>query len=235
MRIAVAGATGVVGAPLTALLLTRGHQVVRLSRADGVDLVSGDGLPGALDGVEVLVDVASVSTTSAKASAAFFGTVTQRLLDAEAQSGVGHHIALSIVGADVVRGAYYAGKVVQEQLIREGPVPWTILRATQFHEFARQIAERGRMGPLITCPVVATQPIAVQEVAVALADLAEGPPVGHVPDLAGPEQESLVDMVRAYGVATGISTPVVPVTLPGADARLGTQTFADWLNSAAAP
>lgn len=248
MRIAVAGATGTVGSPVSALLVSRGHEVIGLTRADGVDLVTGAGLDGALDGVDVVVDLTSVSTTSAKVSAEFFGTVTRRLLAEETNAGVGHHLALSIVGCDLVGGGYYAGKVLQESLIGKGPVPWTVLRATQFHEFARQIADRGRMGPVIACPVVATQPVAVQEVALALAELAERPPAGRVPDQGGPQVESLVDMVKAYAAARGITTPVIPVTLPGrswsrmrqgsllptAGAHLGDQTFADWLASASA-
>ncbi|MEU3473853.1 NAD(P)H-binding protein [Rhodococcus sp. NPDC006774] len=139
MKLAVAGGTGTVGVHVVEVARQRGHEVVVLSRSAGVDLVSGSGLSDALAGVDAVVDVASTQTISAKESMSFFAAVTRNLLTAEGAAGVGHHVALSIVGIDRAPHSYYAGKVEQERIIRAGTVPWTILRATQFHEFAGQI------------------------------------------------------------------------------------------------
>jgi uncharacterized protein YbjT (DUF2867 family) len=243
MRIAVAGGTGRVGHHVVEIARRRDHDVVVLTRHHGVDLTAGAGVSRALEGVDAVIDVVSVDTLDAKASAAFFEATTRALLDAAAAASVGHHIALSIVGIDRAPHGYYAGKLAQERLIHDGPVPWTILRATQFHEFAAQIFASAKIGPLHVAPKMRTRPIAAAEVAARLVALAEAQPGGRVPDLAGPREESLVDMVRRYARAHGSRAwiPAVPLPgalgraqrdgslLPGPDADLGRQTFADWL------
>jgi uncharacterized protein YbjT (DUF2867 family) len=243
MKIAVAGGTGLVGTRVVSLARDRGFEVVALSRGEGVDLRTGAGLAPALDGVTVVVDVANVQTTSADDSVAFFTATTRTLLDAEAVAGVAHHVALSIVGIDRAPEGYYAGKLAQEKAIEGGARPWTILRATQFHEFAEQIYRRGKMGPLHLAPRARTQPVAAQEVAEHLLRLALGAPAGRTRDLAGPREESLPDMVRAYARAIGSRAwiPSIPMPggfgralrdgslLPGQDAVLGRQTFAEWV------
>ncbi|WP_291057067.1 NAD(P)H-binding protein [Herbiconiux sp.] len=244
MKIAVAGGTGTVGRHVVDLARERGHEAVVLSRGTGIDLVSGDGLARALAGVDAVVDAASVATQSAKVSEEFFGTVTANLLAAEETAGVGHHIALSIVGSDLAPYGYYAGKAVQERLVRAGGVPWTILRATQFHEFAQQLYGRVDLGPIHLVPTMISQPVAAHEVGLRLVELAEASPAGLATDLAGPEVLTMVDMVRAYAAATGGTGPILQIPLPGgfgkamrdgttvagSDADRGTQTFAEWID-----
>lgn len=247
MRIAVAGATGIVGRPTVAALQDAGHDVVAVSRSAGIDVRDVAALADALMGVDAVVDVLSVATLSARTSVEFFTSTTRSLLDAEARAGVRHHVVLSIVGIDRAPHSYYAGKVVQEHLVETGAVPWTILRATQFHEFAAQTFDRGRVGPLHVAPRMRTQPIAAREVGEALAALASGSPRARAGELAGPHEESLVRMVRAYAHANGRSGVVAPIPLPGAFGRaqrdgsllpdatatLGRQTFDEWLAATA--
>lgn len=242
MKLAVAGGTGTVGTHVVEVARERGHEVVVLSRSAGVDLVTGSGLSDALSGVDAVVDVASTQTISAKESTAFFAAVTRNLLTAESAAGIGHHLALSIVGIDKAPYAYYAGKVEQENIVRSGAVPWTILRATQFHEFAAQIRAQTSFGPLTVIPRMVSQPIAAREVAERLIDLAERPPAGRVADLGGPRQERMVEMVRRYARAIGARGLVLEVPIPGAygrsmrdgtlvttnDSDHGLQTFDQW-------
>jgi uncharacterized protein YbjT (DUF2867 family) len=243
MRIAVAGGTGHVGSHVADVARERGHDVVVLTRGRGTDLVAGEGVARALVGVGVVIDVTSTTTLDSARSVAFFEAVTRTLLAADVEAGVGHHVALSIVGVESAPEGYYAGKLAQERLVRNGPVPWTIVRATQFHEFAEQIYERAKIGPVHVAPSMRTQPIAAREVAEHLVGLAEGPPAGRAPDLGGPREERLVDMVRALARRRGSRAwiPAVPLAgatgraqrggalLPGPDAVRGTQTYAEWL------
>ncbi|MCU1482904.1 MAG: 3-beta hydroxysteroid dehydrogenase [Subtercola sp.] len=243
MKIVVAGGTGVVGRFVVEAAQERGHDVVALSRASGVDLVSGSGLAGRLHGVDVVIDVTSVQTQSARASEEFFGTVTRRLLSAEEDVGVGHHIALSIVGSDKAPFGYYAGKALQEKVVSEGGVGSTILRATQFHEFARQVYGQAVIGPVHLIPKMISQPVAAREVGERLVELAEGPPAGRATDLAGPEVLRMADMVRMYAAAMQAKGAILEVPLPGGfgkalrDGTLkagvtadhGRQTFAEWV------
>lgn len=243
MKIAVAGGTGSVGAHVVETARERGHEVVVLTRGNGVDLVSGVGLDTSLDGVDTVIDVASITTLRAEEAVAFFSAVTRNLRDAEASAGVGHHVALSIVGIDGATEGYYVGKQAQERLVEASTVPWTILRATQFHEFAPQMFANAKLGPLHLAPKMRTQPIAAREVAERLVELAEVGPSGRVTDLAGPREESLSDMVKAYARAKGYRgwIPAIALpgetgrrqrdgsALPGAGAQLGRETFAEWL------
>ena len=243
MRIAVAGGTGQVGRHVSAAARERGHDVVVLTRGNGVDLVTGAGVAQALQRADAVIDVASVTTLNARESVAFFDATTRTLLDAEARAGVGHHVALSIVGIDRAPEGYYAGKLAQERLVESGDSGWTIVRATQFHEFAEQIYQRARIGPFHLAPKMRTQPISAHEVGEHLVSLAEAGPVGRARDLAGPREESLVNMVRGLARARGSRAwiPAIPLPgasgraqrdgslLPGPDAVLGTQTYAQWL------
>ncbi|KQM17910.1 3-beta hydroxysteroid dehydrogenase [Plantibacter sp. Leaf171] len=244
MKIVVAGGNGMVGRHVVAVAEERGHRVVSLSRATGVDLVSGVGLAQQLEAADVVIDVTSTATQSAAKSSAFFGGVTRTLLDAEGAAGVPHHVALSIVGSDRAPFGYYAGKAVQEELVSTGRIPWTILRATQFHEFAQQMVERFRFGPVTMVPTMTSQPVAAHEVAERLVELAEGEPQGRPADLAGPEALRMSAMVKAYTAARGIRGPVIEIPLPGGfgkamrdgttlagpDAQRGVQTFAQWID-----
>lgn len=222
MRIAVAGATGVVGAHVVAVARERGYDVVELARSRGVDLTSGDGLADRLTGVAAVVDVTSVGTQSAEEAEAFFGGVTRTLLAAEAAeaaAGVAHHVALSIVGIDDVPSGYYQGKRLQERLVQEAPVGWSILRATQFHEFAEQVLGFVRVGPFSVVPRMLSQPVAAVEVAAALVDLVAAGPSGRVPDLAGPERLAMASLARRVSRSRGLGRRVVAVPLPGAAGR----------------
>ena len=177
MRMAVAGGTGLIGRQVVSLVEQAGHEPVVLARSRGVDLTTGAGLDAALAGAEVVIDVSNVTTLSKKRSVRFFAAATGQLLAAGARAGVRHHVALSIVGIDRVGWGYYAGKLRQEELIRTATVPWTVLRATQFHEFAEQLLARSP-GPLVPVPRMRVQPVAAREVAARLVELALGPAVG---------------------------------------------------------
>lgn len=243
MRIAVAGGTGVVGRHVVREAEARGHEVVVLTRATGIDLTRGEGLADSLAGTDAVVDVVSTRTQQKAAARAFFGGITGHLLAAEAIAGVGHHVVLSIVGVDLVPSGYYAGKLLQEELTAAGPVPWSILRATQFHEFAEQALGFATVGPVSLVPRMTTQPIAAVEVAAALVDLVERGPQGRVPDLAGPEKRELVELSRSVNRQRGLGRRVVGVPLPGAWGRgmrsgaltptgecpRGALTFEEWM------
>lgn len=241
MRIAIAGGTGAVGRHVVDVTREGGHEPVLLTRSAGVDLVTGEGLD--LSGVDVVIDVVSVQTMKSAESEAFFGAVTRNLLAAEKAAGVRHHVALSIVGIDLSPTGYYAGKVLQERLVEAAEVPWTILRATQFHEFAPQILGQIALGPVNLIPVMRNEPVAARQVAEHLVDLAVKPAVGRAPDLGGPREEKMVDMVRAYLRHTGKRGFVLPLPVPGRGGRAmrngalvtrpgavhASQTYADWL------
>lgn len=243
MRIAVAGGTGCIGRLVVEALQARGQTPVVLSRSRGVDLTAGDGLGEALQGVEAVIDVSNVNTLGAKKSITFFEAATRTLLAAGERAGVHHHVALSIVGVDRVEFGYYRGKRRQEELVLAGPLPASVLRATQFHEFAAQLLARG--GPLPLVPMSLNQPIAAREAAEALVALTLGAPVGLAPELAGPEQHTMPDLVRRLLRAKGSHRPVIPVPLPGAVGKAvangallpagpgprGTQTFDEWLRT----
>ena len=243
MEIAVAGGTGTVGSLTVAAVRAAGHEPVVLARANGVDLITGSGLDAALAGVDAVIDTANVSTLSARSATAFFTTATGNLLASAGRGDVRHVVLLSIVGVDLMPYDYYAGKVAQEHVVEASTVPWTILRATQFHEFAAQLFGRAKLGPLHVAPRARVQPIAAREVGEHLVEVAAGGPQGRARDLGGPREERLDEMVRAYGRRIGhagwIPSVSLPgkqmggmragLALPGPDAVLGTQTFPEWL------
>ncbi len=246
MKIAVAGGTGMVGRHVAEALRRAGHEVVVLARSRGVDIVAGDGLDEALAGVGAVVDATSAPEMDAEAARQFFGTATRNLLAAEERVGVGHHVALSIVNVDGVEGnGHFAGKRLQEEIVVSGPVPHTILRATQFHEFAGVVAGWMREGDVTVVPPLLVQPVAAADVADALAELAVGEPKGRVEDVAGPETHDFVDMARRTFEARGERVRIVPkwgdapfgvemagnVLLPGPEARILPTTFDEWLDS----
>ena len=247
MRIAVAGATGRIGRLTIAVLDGAGHQAVPLSRSTGVDVYTGDGLSDALRGTDALIDVINNTSQDETEIVDFFGTTTKNLLAAEEQAGMRHHVLLSIVGLDHNhRAPHYAGKREQERLVASGPVPWSIVRATQFHDFAAMVAGWTERDGTATIAPLLVQPIAQGDVAAALAEVATGAPLDTRVDIAGPETQDLVDMARRTYAARGQDIRLVPtwrgtfgpdmageVLLPGKDARLGTTTFADWLAAGA--
>jgi uncharacterized protein YbjT (DUF2867 family) len=224
-----------------------GHDVVVIARSAGVDLMTGAGLDDALRGVQVVIDVANVTTMSRKKAVGFFGAMTERLLAAEQRAGVGHHVALSIIGIDRVDYGYYEGKRRQEELVTAGPVPWTILRAAQFHEFAGQMLDR-LPGPVTPMPRMLSQPVAATEVAEELVRLAAGEPRGFAPEIAGPERLYVTDMARDVIRARHQRRVILPLRIPGAvgkamreggllptgEATVGRIRFADWLGASRA-
>jgi uncharacterized protein YbjT (DUF2867 family) len=246
MRVAVAGGTGLVGRQVVSLVEQAGHEPVVLARSRGVDITTGTGLDAALAGAEVVIDVSNVTTLSKKRSVRFFSAATSHLLAAGARTGVRHHVALSIVGVDRVGLGYYAGKLRQEELISTGSVPWTVLRATQFHEFAGQLLARSP-GPLALVPRMQVQPVAAREVAARLVELALGPATGMASEIAGPEVHELIDLVRQVVRAHGQRRVVLGIRIPGGAAAAsggllpageysrGDQTFAEWLRTSGRP
>ncbi|WP_431280254.1 SDR family oxidoreductase [Leifsonia poae] len=243
MRIAVAGGTGAVGRHVVEALREATHDPVVLSRSTGTDLLTGVGLVSSLRGAAAVIDVSGTNSTSTAESVRFFGTVTTNLLEAEREVGVPHHIALSVIGARRVNSNYYAGKTVQEEILESSPGGWSLLRTTQFHEFAVQLLEHGKLGPVQIVPTMRSQPIAAAEVAAELVGIAVSGPRGLEPDLAGPQEENMANLVRRYLVASNRTVPVIQLALPGAwgrgmrdgsllpaaDTRLGRQTFDEWL------
>ncbi|MBB6547408.1 SDR family oxidoreductase [Nonomuraea rubra] len=243
MRIAVAGATGNIGALTTTALERDGHDVVRISRSLGVDLVTGEGLDAALAGVDAVVDTINGQAASPEETVAYFAGTTRNLLAAEERAGVRHHVLLSIVGVHRVEGnAHYAAKREQERLVEAGPVPWTIVPATQFHDFAAMVASWTERDGVATIAPLLVQPIAPADVAEVLAEIAVGDPKGRYADVAGPEPQDLVDMARRTHQARGREVRLVPswsamfgpemagnALLPGEGARLAPTTFEEWL------
>ncbi len=245
MRIVVAGGTGVVGREIVAAARARGHEAAGMSRSTGADLQTGEGVAAALRDAEVVIDAVSVATMDAEASTRFFRRSAETLIGAARHNGVRHVVALSIVGVDRNPHGYYAGKVAQEEAYRAGDAPFTIVRATQFHEFAGQVAQQARFGPLQLAPRARVQPIAARAVAEHLVTVAEGAAVGRGNDIAGPREEELSEMIRAWRRHRGERRPVIAVSLPGAQMRgmrrglalpdanaqvLG-PSFAEWLSA----
>jgi uncharacterized protein YbjT (DUF2867 family) len=247
MRIAVAGATGNIGALTVEALEQGGHEVVRISRSLGVDLTTGEGLDAALAGVESVVDASNGPAADEAETVAYFGAATRNLLAAEEKAGVRHHVLLSIVGIHEIEGnAHYAGKREQERLVSAGPVPWTIVPATQFHDFAAMAASWTEQDGVATIAPLLVQPIAPADVAGILAEIAVGEPQGRYADVAGPETQDLVDMARRTFQARGREIKLVPtwsgifgpamagnVLLPGDGARIAPTTFDEWLAKSA--
>jgi uncharacterized protein YbjT (DUF2867 family) len=242
MKIVVIGGTGLIGSRLVSRLAARGHDPVPASRATGVNALTGEGLAEALDGAEVVVDVANAPNWEDDAVLAFFQTSSRNLLDAETAAGVGHHVALSVVGTDRLRAiGYFRAKVAQERLIGAGAIPFTIVRATQFFEFIGGIADSGTEGDTARLPAALAQPVAADDVATTLADVATGNPLNEIIELAGPEALGLDELARRLFAATGDERAVTAdgryfgaelderSLLPGPGSRIGEISFEDWL------
>jgi uncharacterized protein YbjT (DUF2867 family) len=250
MKIVVIGGSGLIGKKVVANLRQRGHEVVAASPSLGVNTVTGEGLAQALAGAQVVVDVANAPSWEDKAVLAFFETSGRNLLAAEADAGVGHHVALSVVGTDrLLASGYFRAKMAQEKLTKAGPIPYTIVRATQFFEFVGGITQFATEGQAVRLPPALMQPIAADDVAAAVADVALAEPLHGTFDLAGPEPIRQDDLVRQFLKATGDARTVVtdPKALyygnavndqsltPGDHPRLGQTRFEDWLRHKAGP
>lgn len=247
MRAAVVGATGKIGALTVAALRRDGHDVVPVARSLGIDVLTGEGLDDALRGTSAVVDSSNNPAQDADAAIGFFGTGTANLLAAEERAGVRHHVLLSIVGlSQPARTPHYAGKLAQEAAVERGPVPWTIVRATQFHSFAATVVGWTRRdGAALVAPLL-VQPIAPADVAEVLAETATSEPGHRRVDIAGPETQDLVDMARRTFDRRGERVRLIPtwngpfstemagnVLLPGPDARIMPTTFDAWLAAGA--
>jgi uncharacterized protein YbjT (DUF2867 family) len=247
MRIAVAGGTGLAGRQVVDALGRHGHEPVVLSRSAGVDLVTGDGLDAALNDVDAVIDASSTNAVAEADAVAFFQAATANLLAAEQAAGVGLHVALSIVGIDAIPGnAHYAGKRRQEELVKAGPIPYRIVRATQFFDFAETVVGWTRQGDTAVVPPLLVQPIAIADVATVLVEAATDADFPTTIDVAGPQPQDLVDMARRTLAVRGAELTLVPswdgplgtdmsgrALLPGPDARIMPTKFDDWLASIA--
>jgi uncharacterized protein YbjT (DUF2867 family) len=242
-KIAVAGATGRVGRHVVEVLKAQGHDFVAMSRSSGVDVVSGDGLAQALAGVECIIDVASTPSSDQAAATEFFTAAARNLQEAGLRAGVRRIVMVSIIGADRFTAGYNVAKVAQERAMLAGPIPVRILRAAQFHEFVAQLVEWGRQGQVSYLPKMRTQLVAAPEAA-PTAGSARAP----ILEIAGPREESLVDMAILFAARRGIpvriegvSDPADPnrdlfengALLPGPDATLAGPTFEEWLEQTA--
>lgn len=247
MKIVVIGGSGLIGANLVNRLRQRGHAVLAASPRTGVNTLTGEGLAEALIGAQVVVDVANSPSFEDRAVMEFFETSCRRLLAAEDAAEVEHHLALSVVGSDRLPGSgYLRAKLTQERLIKASGVPYTILRATQFFEFIGGIIEAGADGDVIRLSPALLQPIAADDVAAALADLAVGPPLNDTLEVAGPESLPLDELAREAMAAKGDGRQVVADVharyfgaelddgslTPGKHTRLGPTYFQDWLEHA---
>jgi uncharacterized protein YbjT (DUF2867 family) len=246
MKIVVIGGTGLIGTKLVKKLRDAGHEVVAASPSSGVNTLTGEGLDAALAGADVVVDVSNSPSFEDKAVLSFFETSAKHLLPAEARAGVKHHVALSIVGADRnPDSGYMRAKVAQEKAIKAAGVPYTIVRATQFFEFLGAIANAGTEGNTVRVSSGLMQPLAANDVASAVADVAVKPPVNGTIDVAGPEALGIDELVRRYLQAKGdprkvqgdaearyYGTKVDDRSLrprPDAHPRIGATSFEEWL------
>jgi len=247
-KIAVAGATGRVGHHVVDVLVDRGHDVVPMSRAYGVDVITGEGLAPALAGVECIIDAATGPSPDQSAATEFFTTAARNLQDAGVRVGVRQLIVVSIIGTDRFTAGYGAAKTAHEQAMLSGPIPVHVLRAAQFHEFVGQLMEWGTQGEVAYVPNMRTQPVAARTVAEVLADLATEPGSAQTPfsEVAGPQEESLVELATLLASRRGLPLKIEGVSdpgdpdrevygsgalLPGPGAILRGPTFEEWLDS----
>jgi uncharacterized protein YbjT (DUF2867 family) len=249
MRIVVIGGSGLIGSKLVAKLRERGHEAIAASPKSGVNTLTGEGLAEALKGASVVVDVTNSPSWEDAAVMKFFETSTRNLLGYGTAAGVGHLVALSVVGADrLAESGYFRAKIAQEKLIKSSAMPYTIVQATQFFEFVKGIADISFDGKKVRLPSVLFQPIASDDVASAVGRVAVGPPVNGTVEIAGPEVFRLDELVRRQLAALGdprevVADPNAPYSgaklslrtiVPESDARLGETRFETWLTQSAA-
>jgi uncharacterized protein YbjT (DUF2867 family) len=243
VRIAVAGGTGVAGRYTMQAAEKAGHEAVGLSRRRGVDLTTGAGLDAALKGVDVIVDAANSPSIKQGKATQFFTQVARRLQESGAEHGASRLVVLSIVGLERVPYGYYQAKLAQEAAALEGPLPVSIVRATQFHEFPGQIVLRTRVGPVALAPRMVIQPIAARTVGKILVEAATAAKVGGTVEVAGPQREYLPDLSQAILHRQGKHVSVLPFSLrgkareavqskallPTGEVRIAGPTFDEWL------
>ena len=246
MKIVVIGGTGLIGSKLVAKLHEDGHDAVPASPASGVNTITGEGLPEVLRDASSVVDVSNAPDWEDDAVMRFFQTSSRNLLAAEADAGVGHHVALSVVGTDrLTESGYFRAKLAQEELIENSSIPYTIVHATQFFEFINGIADNATSGNTVRLPPALIQPMAAADVASALVRVVAGPPQNRIVEIAGPDLFRLDELIRDELAASNDPRNVVAdpharyfgiapserTLLPGDDTRLGTTHFADWFKT----
>jgi len=243
MKIVVIGGTGLIGSKTVAILRQRGDEVVAASPQSGVNSITGEGLNEAIAGTQVVIDLANSPSFEDKAVLEFFQTSGHNLLAVEATAGVRHHVALSIVGTDRSDNGYFRAKVVQENLAKTSGIPYTIIRSTQFLEFLRGIADSSTDGNRVRLPPVLFQPIAADDVAANVADMALATPRNGIVEIAGPERAPFNEIVARYLKAVGDAREVVRdpearywggsveehSLVPLGEARLGRIALDEWL------
>ena len=248
MRIVIIGGTGRIGARVVIKLREQHHEAVAAALDTGVNTVTGEGVPEALEHASVVVDVTDAPSYEDAAAFSFFQTSTRNLLDAEAAAGVGHHVVLSVVGTDsLLESGYFRAKLAQEQLVASSAIPYTVVRATQFFEFVKRIAHGATDGDTVRVPPRFFQPAAIDDVASALGRIALGEPKNGTVEVAGPELFRLDDLVRLVLEARGdhrqvVADPDAPyfgarlddlTLVPGESAELAATRFHDWLDQQA--
>ena len=250
MKIVVIGGSGLIGSRLVAKLSALGHEAVPASPNSGVNTLTGEGLAEVLNGANVVVDVSNSPSFEAAAVLNFFETSTRNLLSYEAAAGVGHHVALSVVGAErLPESGYLRAKVAQEKLIKEGPIPYSIVHATQFFEFVNRIADEATTDNTVRLPPVRFQPIAADDVVAAVAKVTTGAPLNRTVEIGGPEQFSFDELIRKGLSARNdkrevVADPHAPYfgtelsdrsLVPDDGAELGQIRFEEWLKTSATP
>jgi uncharacterized protein YbjT (DUF2867 family) len=249
MKIVVIGGTGLIGSKLVTKLSEHGHEAVPASPDSGVNTLTGEGLAEALSGADVVVDVSNSPSFDDAAVLTFFESSTKNLLDAEAAAGVGHHVALSVVGTErLSESGYFRGKIAQERLIKESSIPYSIVHATQFFEFVKSIADAATDGNTVRLAPVLVQPIAADDVASAVGRISVGSPVNGIVEVAGPQQFRLDELIRQGLRERGDQREVIAdpharyfgaelderTLVPGDDANLAETRFEDWLSRSTA-
>ena len=248
MKIVVIGGTGLIGSKLVTKLIQQGHEPVAASPSRGVNTITGEGVAAAMDGASVVVDVSNSPSFEYGAALEFFQTSTRNLLAAEVGAGVGHHVALSVVGTDrLVESGYFRAKIAQEGLIKASSIPYSIVHATQFFEFIKSIADDATDGNTVRLAPVLFQPMASDDVATAVGRTAVGGPVDGVIEVGGPEQFRLDGLIRRFLGSRDDPREVVAdpealyfgavlserTLVPEEDALFGETRFADWLSQSA--
>lgn len=248
MKIVVIGGSGLIGSRLVKQLREHGQEAIAASPDSGVNSVTGEGLADVLKGAPVVVDVSNAPSWEDSAVMKFFETSTRNLLSAEAAASVKHHVALSVVGTDrMLESGYFRAKIAQENLVKRSSIPYTIVRATQFFEFVKAIADFSTEGNKVRMPSALIQPMAADDVASALARVAVGPPVNGIVEIGGPEKFRLDELVRRDLAARNDPREVVTdphgryygievserTLIPGDDAQLGKTRFETWLSQSA--
>jgi len=243
MKIVVIGGTGLIGSKVVEKLKQKGHEVIAAAPNTGVNTITGEGLKEEMAGTQVVIDLANSPSFEDKAVLEFFQTSGRNLLAAEAAAGVQHHVALSIVGIDRSDNGYFRAKVAQEKLIKTSGIPYTIIRSTQFMEFLRGIADSSAAGNRVRISPGLFQPIAADDVAAAVADVALAPPRNGIVEIAGPDRAPFNEIVARYLKAVDDPREVVSdpearyfggrveerSLVPLGEARLGRIGFDEWL------